>query len=48
MKYIFISIFAAVMVMGCSSKEINSNSSKVIDAAKDVVNEGTKAINSEG
>ena len=48
MKYIIMSVFVAVMVMGCSSKEINNNTSKVLDGVKDITTEGTKAINSEG
>ena len=48
MKYIFVSVFVAVMIMGCTTKEFNSNTSKIIDGMKDITNEGVKAINSEG
>ncbi|MEA2112079.1 MAG: hypothetical protein U9P71_08535 [Campylobacterota bacterium] len=48
MRHIFMTAFVAVLLMGCSSKDINSNTSKIIDGAKDIVNEGSKAVNSEG
>ncbi len=46
MKYIFTSVFVAVMMMGCTTKEVNSNTLKITEGMKDIANEGVKAVNS--
>ncbi len=48
MKYIFTSVFVAAMMMGCTAKEFNANTSKITDGMKDITNEGAKAVNSGG
>jgi hypothetical protein len=48
MGHVLVTIFTAVLIMGCSSKEFSSSTSKIFEGAKGIVNEGSKAINSEG